>query len=61
MSQENKELRELAKSHNVPFWRIAAELGVSESTITRWLRVPLNLERKKSILDAITHLIKEVE
>ena len=56
----NRELRQYAKDKHVYLWRIADDLGVSEMTLTRWLRKPLNAEQKQmyiSIIDrlAVTH------
>lgn len=61
MPKENAEIRTLAREAGVQLWRIAAELGVSEPTITRWLRLPLSAERRKAIIDAIGRLSKEVK
>lgn len=57
--KENKEVREAARSSGVPLWRVAAAIGISEPTITRWLRFPLSGERKTEIMAAITRLSKE--
>lgn len=53
---ENVKVRRAAKSAGVPLWRIAAEIGVSEPTLTRWLRVPLSPEREAEIMAAIDKL-----
>lgn len=58
---ENTEIRRMAKAAGIPFWRIAAAIGISEPTITRWLRVPLSCSKEKLILEAISKLEKETE
>mgnify|MGYP001038097754 CR=1 FL=1 len=45
---ENLMVRERAKKQKVSLWRIANEIGISEPTITRWLRVPF-LSRKRNL------------
>lgn len=56
---ENENIRKRAKAAGIPLWRIAAELGVSEPTIIRWLRFPLSDERRKEIETAIKRLVDE--
>ena len=56
---ENLMVRERAKKQKVSLLRIANEIGISEPTITRWLRVPLSQQKEKLILDAISKLSRE--
>ena len=52
----NKDLRILMKKKGLPLWRVARAAGVSEVTMSRWLRIdlePANPKRTR-ILDAIT-------
>ena len=58
--KENQEVRKAAKSACVPLWKIAAAIGVSEPTLTRWLRFPLPSEKEKRIMEAISVLSQEV-
>ena len=58
---ENLSLRQRAKSAGIPLWKIASCIGISEPTITRWLRVPLSCSKVKRILEAISKLEKETE
>lgn len=51
---ENLMVRERAKKQKVSLWRIANEIGISEPTITRWLRVPLSQQKEK--LTQTSHL-----
>ncbi len=57
--KENQDIRKAAKSAGVPLWKVAAAIGVSEPTIIRWLRVPLQEEKEARILSAIDSLAKE--
>ncbi|WP_200900435.1 helix-turn-helix domain-containing protein [Bacillus atrophaeus] len=45
---------------NIPYSAIASKLRVSESTLYRWFRSKLSIERKKEILNAIKEIM-EVE
>ena len=56
----NSAIKQMAKAANVYWWQIAAKIGVAESTIIRWLRMPLSAEREGIILAAIKELEKEV-
>ena len=58
---ENLSLRQRAKSAGIPLWKIASCIGISEPTISRWLRVPVSCSNEKLILDAISKLEKETE
>ncbi len=57
---ENKKVRNAARVAGVPFWKIARKIGISEPTLTRWLRVPLDADREALIMVAINELAKEV-
>ena len=41
MHQNNQVIRREARACNVPLWRIAVRLGISEPTMTRRLRTEL--------------------
>ena len=56
---ENRKIRVAARVAGVPFWKIARKIGISEPTLTRWLRVPLDVDREAQILAAIDELAKE--
>lgn len=57
---ENLFLRQRAKKSGIPLWKIASSIGVSEPTLTRWLRFPLSTEKERRVADAISELEKEV-
>lgn len=52
----NSDVRQTARDRGVALWRIALELGISEMTLTRWLRVELSPEKRARIMDAISKL-----
>ncbi len=56
----NETVRRAARAANVPLWRVAAELGISEPTLTRWLRFPLTSDKEAAMLAAIRKLEREV-
>lgn len=57
----NMDLRQKAKEKVVFFWQIAAELGVSEPTMTRRLRFELPEQEKQKYLSIIDKLSSEKE
>ena len=61
MTRTNEEVRRAARVADVPFWQIAAKIGVSQPTMTRWLRFPLPSEKKDRIMRAIQELALERE
>ncbi len=54
----NKELKQLAKEKGVFFWQVAIELGISEATMTRKLRVKLSDQEENKIKQIIESLSK---
>lgn len=54
----NQKIRDAAKKAHVNLWEIAYYLGISEPTMTRWLRVPLSPEKERKIVAAIEKLSK---
>lgn len=56
---QNENIRKAAKTAGVHLWEIAAKLGISEPTLTRWLRFPLSVEKECKVLDAIAELRQE--
>ena len=59
MGQENQKVRRAARAAGIPLWRIAATIGVSEPTLTRWLRVQLSEDKEQRIMEAIASLERE--
>jgi transposase-like protein len=53
---ENKQMRSFLKMKGIPFWKIAETIGVSEPTMTRWMRKPLSAEHHKKIMDAVSKI-----
>lgn len=58
-SKANQTVRNKARSNHIPLWRIALQVGVSEQTLIRWLRVPLTAEKETAIMDAIDTIAEE--
>lgn len=55
----NEKIRRAARVAGVPLWRVAAEVGISEPTLIRWLRFPLPVEKEARIMEAIASLSQE--
>ena len=54
----NKEIRTAAFSEGVRLWQVAQELGVTDSTFSRWLRQELPAEKQREIIEII-HALAE--
>ena len=61
MHQNNQAIRREARACNVPLWRIAVRLGISEPTMTRRLRTELPADEQQRILTVIHQLAEEAE
>lgn len=53
---ENMQLRSMLKMKGIPLWKIAKNIGVSEPTMTRWMREPLTKEHHEKIMNAINQI-----
>ena len=49
MKNANQDIRDYAAKKGVYFWEIAMELGISEPTMTRWMRVELSADKRREI------------
>ena len=49
----NQSIRNSAKEAGIPMWQLAAQLGMSETTITRKLRIELPKAEQDRYLQAI--------
>lgn len=58
MPQANELIRTAIKAKRLRYWEVAAEVGISDTRFSVWLRTPLNDERRQRILDAIAKLTK---
>lgn len=54
----NENIRRAARAAGIPLWKIAVSLGISEPTLTRWLRLPLPADREERILRVIADIEK---
>lgn len=58
MNKTNIDIKTKAKENNVFLWQIAYELGVTDSTFSKKLRVELSPEEKEKIFAIIENLSK---
>lgn len=55
----NHDIRLKARGLGVPMWAICKELGISEPTLTRWMRDELVPEKRAKILEVIDYLAEQ--
>lgn len=58
MVKENNDIRRQAREAKVPLWAIAEEIGISEATLTRRMRLKLCDADKRELADAIERIVK---
>ena len=56
MKKANQDIRDYAAQKGVYFWEIAMKLGISEPTITRWMRVELPADKHREIEQVINDI-----
>ena len=61
MTEANRRIRREARAANVPLWKIARYLGISEPTMTRRMRVEMDPTAQEEILHVIRVLSDEQE
>lgn len=55
-NRANEEIKALLKSKGLFYWQVGEQLGVSESTLLRWMRTEFTADRKAKIEAAIAAL-----
>jgi len=53
---KNKEIKMAMLEKGIYQWEVAKAIGVSECTLTRWMREELSEEKKTTIMDAIQRI-----
>ena len=61
MTEANRKIRREARAANVPLWKIALHLGISEPTMTRRMRVEMDPAMQEEMLHVIRDLSPEQE
>ncbi|MDD6229748.1 MAG: hypothetical protein PUA95_03335 [Lactimicrobium massiliense] len=56
MIKNNQDIRQEMADNDLPYWMVAAEIGISESTLIRWMRLPLSDDKKAQVEEAIDSL-----
>lgn len=54
----NQKLRNKIAQYRLRYWEVAVQVGISDTTFSKWLRTPLNDERKARVEKAIKKLAK---
>lgn len=47
------EVHEMCKAYGVKLWEVADVLGICDTTLTRWIRRPMDAERTAQVREAI--------
>ncbi|WP_076635629.1 hypothetical protein [Lactiplantibacillus plantarum] len=55
----NNEIRQRIYNKRLRYWEVAEQAGIADTTFSKWLRTPLNEERKARVLKAIDELTKQ--
>jgi len=58
---DNNEMTiQFMKTMKIQKWKVASKMGVSEMTLTRWLRYPLTPEREEKIWNAYRAILEDI-
>jgi len=58
-AKANLEVRSIMKEKKIFQWQVAVELGVTDATFVKWLRLPLSDEKKEMVMKAIDKAAKQ--
>lgn len=58
MAQANKAIRDAIDTAGLAYWQVAEQVGVHATTLTVWLRTPLDDEKEQKVSKAIDELKK---
>lgn len=58
VEQANKNVRNEIKDAGLTYWQVAEKVGIASTTLSVWLRTPLNESRLARIKDALSALQK---
>ncbi len=55
----SNEIKQILKEKRIYQWEVAKVLGITEFTLTRWLREDLSHEKEEEIMKIIDQIMKE--
>lgn len=54
----NNEIRNKAKINGIKLWELAGEIGVADTTFSRWLRIEFTEQQKEIVMSAMKRIIE---
>ena len=61
MEQNNLEVKKKCKDSNVPLWRVADKMGISDTTLSKRMCKSFSPRKKQEIFAIIDELAKEAQ
>ena len=58
MKQANENIRNEIQKSGLTYWQVAEEVGIASTTLSVWLRTPLNSSRLSRVNNALKELKK---
>ena len=58
MKQANENIRNEIQESGLTYWQVAEEIGIASTTLSVWLRTPLNSRRLSRVNNALKELKK---
>ena len=59
MKETNSEIRRNLKENHIALWTLAVQIGISEATMIRWMRVEMDEDHRILVEKAIDRIISE--
>ncbi|GAA3601529.1 hypothetical protein [Secundilactobacillus similis] len=61
MAIQNQPIRDSIYEAHLKNWEVAEACGIADTTLSKWLRTPLNDDRRKRVEKAIAELTQSVK
>lgn len=58
MKKANQDIRDYARECGVYLWEVAAQMGISEPTVTRMLRCEVSADKREQLLRVIDEIAR---
>lgn len=56
----NKEIRDIVEANRIKFCEIADQIGISDTTLCRWMRVEMKPDQRAKVEAAINEIVRKI-
>ena len=56
----NKEIRDIVEANRIKFCEIADQIGIADTTLSRWMRVEMKPDQRAKVEAAINEIVRKI-